>query len=279
MLRDEAMIVKLSIGQWTARKFDKKATQSVADDYGTKADVGRYNKILIAKDALQKITAAVSAARTYHYEHTLPWDDSGGRLLTAACFMDYSKKMREYRQGFETAVAEFISNYDTYRDEAEMRLAGMFNSADYPGKFDIRDRYSFSTDIEPVPSGQDFRVSVQSKDADKIKKEIEDRVSNRMKAATDDLYVRLATVTQRFTDKLKEGGVFRDTLIGNVVEIVELLPLLNVGKDAKLEALRVDIQKKIASFTPDDIRKSGDVKAKAIKDADAILKKMAGYMK
>lgn len=277
MLRDEAMIVRLSISQWSARKFDKIATQKVADDYGTKADVGRYNKVLIAKEAIQDVTRAVSAARTYHYEHTLPWDDSGARILTAACFMEYSKRMRELREEFEAAVSKFASNYSTYRDEAEMKLAGLFNPGDYPGVNEIRDRYTFTTDIEPVPSGSDFRVSVQAKDAERIKKDIENRVNDRVKTATDDLYKRLADVTGKFADKLKEGGVFRDSLVGNVVDLVSLLPKLNIAGDEKLEALRKEIELKIAGSSPDVLRNDEAVKAKAVKDADAILKKMAAY--
>lgn len=279
MLRDEAMIIRLSVKQWSARKFDKKATQKVADDYGTTADVGRYNKVLIAKDAIKSITTAVSAARTYHYTMTLPWDDSGARLLTAACFMEYSKRMREYKLNFEKAVEEFIDNYPTYRAEAELRLSGMFDDADYPGIYDMRSRYEFVTDIEPVPHSSDFRVSVSDKATNQIRAEIEKRSEARVKAATDDLYKRLADVTSRFAEKLGDSkGVFRDTLVGNVVELVELLPKLNISGDPNLEKLRKEIQKKLGGHTPEVLRNDPEVRATAAQDADAILKKMAGFI-
>ncbi len=41
MLHDEAMIVRLSISQWTARMFDKSVSQKVADDYAVDPEVGR----------------------------------------------------------------------------------------------------------------------------------------------------------------------------------------------------------------------------------------------
>jgi len=129
MLHDEAMIVRLSISKWTARKFDKTITQKVIREYGTADDSGRFNKVLIAKESIQVIDRAATAARAFHYEQTLPWDDAGGRILPAKNFMAYSKEMRTLKEKFGEAVREFVQNYPQYREEAETRLSGMFNPA------------------------------------------------------------------------------------------------------------------------------------------------------
>lgn len=278
MLRDDAMIVRLGISQWTARKFDAGISQRIAGEYGVDAEAGRYNKVLIAKGAIQIITKAVSAARSFHYENTLPWDDGGGRILPAKNFLTYSKEMRKLRQQFEIAVKEFIGNYDVYRDEASKKLGGMFRDSDYPGKSEIEHKFGFSTDIEPVPSAVDFRVSLQSKDATRIKKELEARVKERVAVATKELYVRLNTVVGKFADKLAtKDAIFRDTLVENVVELVDLLPKLNVGNDPKLERLRKEVQKKLCAFEPDTLRHDDDAREKAAKDAKVIFDKMSGY--
>ena len=279
MLRDDAMIVRLSISQWSARKFDKSVTRQVARDYAVSESAGRYNKVLIAKEAIQGITKVVSAARAFHYENTLPWDDGGGRILPSANFLTYSKEMREFRDRYETAVRDFVANYDVYRDEAKRSLGGLFNPADYPGTFEIERKFGFSTDIDPVPTSEDFRVSLQSDDAKRIKKELEDRVSQRVVEATRDLYVRLNDVVGRVAEKLSDkDAIFRDSLVENVVELVNLLPKLNVGNDPKLSELGKETKKKLCALEPEALRKDAKVRSKAAEDAKAILDKMSSYI-
>lgn len=73
-LTEKAMLVRLSISQWTARKYDKKISREVASLHNTSSDAGRYNKVLIAKQAIEAIQKIVSESRTYHYINTLAWE-------------------------------------------------------------------------------------------------------------------------------------------------------------------------------------------------------------
>lgn len=280
MLKDDAMIVRLSVSQWTARKFDKGVTKQVASEYAVSDAVGRYNKVLIAKEALQSITQSVSQMRSFHYENTLPWDDGGGRILPSKNFLDYSKKMRELKERYENAVREFVANYDEYRENARQALGRMFDPADYPTKSEIERKFGCGTDIEPVPFSGDFRVKLQSDDADRIKEELDARVKERVAEATRDLYVRLNDVVGKFAEKLSDkDAIFRDSLVENVVELVALLPKLNVSNDPGLDALTKETKKKLLAFEPDTLRKDEAVREKAAKDAKAILDKMSGYFK
>lgn len=111
-LHDKAMLMKLKISQWTARKYDKNVSEKVADDYQTTSkDAGRYNKILIAQEAIKKISQIVTKARDFHEKQTLPWDDDGMRLLPAANYMNYTANMRRLKSEYEAAVNDFILNY------------------------------------------------------------------------------------------------------------------------------------------------------------------------
>jgi len=254
-------------------------TARVNSEYAVADTAGRYNKALIAKEAIQEITKAVSAARTFHYANTLPWDDGGGRILPAANFLPYSKKMRELKDAHEIAVRSFIANYDAYREDSAVRLGKMFNPDDYPGKSEIERKFGFGTDIDPVPTAEDFRVDISSKDSSRIKKELEDRVNERVLEATKDLYLRLNEVIGKFAEKLGDKtAVFRDSLVENVIELVNLLPRLNVANDANLEKLCKETEKKLCTLAPDTLRNDEAVREKAAGDANDILKKMSAYL-
>src|SRR5579884_3866071 len=83
-LSSRAMLCSLSISMWSARKHDPAASEEIASRHGAKSDAGRYNKVLLPKQALAEIQKIVSEARHEHYFITLPWADDGYRVLPAA---------------------------------------------------------------------------------------------------------------------------------------------------------------------------------------------------
>ena len=109
-LSEKAMLVTLSISQWTARKKDKRATSEIHARYSADDKSGQYNKALIAKDRLEQIQKTATAAREEHYKLTLPWLDTGARILPSAMFDKYSQTMRDHRTKFDQAVRDFLDN-------------------------------------------------------------------------------------------------------------------------------------------------------------------------
>ena len=89
-LTQDAMLVSLRISAWSGRLYDRQASNHVAAHHDATASAGRYNKRLLPKAAFAALTATMSAARTCHYEQSLPWDDQGSRLLTVANYEHYT---------------------------------------------------------------------------------------------------------------------------------------------------------------------------------------------
>ncbi len=81
-LSDRALLVQLTISQWTARKYDKKATQEVATTFNTSKDAGRYNKSLLPmNDYLDRVHKKTTHIREKFYKNTLPWGMEGTMML------------------------------------------------------------------------------------------------------------------------------------------------------------------------------------------------------
>ena len=78
-----ALLVWLTISTWSARKYDRRVSQSVNQQFHVHSDAGRYNKYLLPVDAgsYKTLIALASAIRVEHYTHTLAWSDEGWRLL------------------------------------------------------------------------------------------------------------------------------------------------------------------------------------------------------
>lgn len=255
MVQKDALIVRLQISQWTARKYDLAVTKEVAKNHGATANVGRYNKRLVSKDALAKVTQAVNEARSFHYVNTLPWDDGGGRLLPVKNFMKYREQMSELHNKFDEAVSDFVDAYEELREESKKRLGNMFSLSDYPSKSTIQYKFGFQFDIEPVPYSGDFRVDLDKQSMERIKTDVDKEVTNRVQAANNDLYQRLLTVVGRFVETLSQPDKrFTDTLVTNAADLVDLIPRLNITQDPKIEKFREEISRKLVSQSPEKLR-------------------------
>lgn len=277
-LTEKAMLVNLSISQWTARKYDRKVSREVNESHGASDDAGRYNKSLVARDSLKELQKIVNKARVYHYENTLPWFDEGSRILPASLFVDYSAKMRELRSRFENEIAVFADNYPSLIEQARKDLNGLFNESDYPGIETIKGKFGWTIAISPLPTSDDFRVSLSDEEVKKIRSEIEARSTKAVEIGTKDLWERLYKVVNHMVEKLSvPDAIFRDSLVNNVAELTSLLPKLNIGDDASLEEARKAVEIRLANLDPEMLRKDETARAETAKDAAAILDAMKAY--
>lgn len=278
-LRDKAMLVRLSVSQWTARKYDKRVSANVAAQYQAALSAGRYNKALVADDALKTIQKKINEARTWHYAHTLPWNDDDYRMLPSMEYLHYTEKAREFDADIKALVQTFLVNYPGYVEDAQARLNGMFDPADYPSVEELSHKFRFSVSVLPLPMADDFRVDLQSDEVSRIQADIEHRTAQAQGRANRDLWDRLHTAVSHMAEKLGQSdAIFRDSLVANVQELCELLPRLNVLEDANLDAVRRDIENKLCAHTPNVLRESAIARAETARDASHILDAMAGYM-
>ena len=108
-----AMLVELNISTWSGRKLDKQVSAEIdtAKQTNTIKGAGNYNKKLFADEPVfDAISKFAGNARTFHYHATMPWSDSGLRLLTTAMYFDYHKTISQMEQDFQSLVSEFLAD-------------------------------------------------------------------------------------------------------------------------------------------------------------------------
>ncbi len=288
VLAEKAMLARLNITSWTARRLDKQVTQEVNDSHGAAGDAGRYNKLLISKEALADIVRLDNEARTYFYTKTLPWHDEGARLLPAAISSEVIARLRQFRLDRESAVDNFAANYDVFKQDAKRRLNGLFKDSDYPPCNEISKRFRFNVGIDPVPDSGDFRVALASEQAEDIRAEIEARATAAIETAQRDCFERVAEYVGRMVDRLRSfkpgengqraQGIFRDSLVSNLQELADLLPGLNVTGDARIDSLADLIRGKLCVETPETLRENPAVRESVANEAAAILEHVNAFL-
>lgn len=273
------MVVNLQISMWSGYKLDKGMSQRVTSDAGADADAARVNKHIVPKESLKDIVTAAGALRTHFYTHTLPWGDNGDRLLPRLAYTEFVQAQGALVAKFDEAVDEFLNNkYLAARDQAEFRMGAMFKDSDYPRVDQLRSRFAVNMDVHGVPTGHDFRVDLDTLTTDTLRKQIEAKNTERIGEAMRNVWERLATVVNHFATKMGEDSVFRDSTVGNLEELVEMLPALNITNDPELEQIRQDLLDTIVGYAPKDLRKDSAVRTAAAKESRRIADQMASFM-
>ena len=287
-LSSRAMLCVLSIAQWSASKYDRDASAEIAANHGAQPDAGRYNKILIPKETLAELHQIAGEARREHYFMTLPWDDNGYRVLPAAVYMDHTEKLRQYGQKFTAAADTFTAQFDQLVLEARSRLGSLFRASDYPNSQEIRAKFSFETKVLPLPDANDFRVNLGDEEKERIKRQITASVEASLSIASRELWQRMYEAVSHMSERLSAykvtgNGVehpFRDSIVTNLIKLVDVMPKLNVTSDPELERLTEDVRSALL-VDPAELRSSDSVRietaAKAGKIADAMASYMSGY--
>lgn len=277
-INEKAMLVYLNISFWTARKYDKRISQEIENQYNAD-EAGRYNKILIAKEHLSNIQKIISAARNFHYENTLPWTDQGGRLLPAANYFDYVKSMQVFKDDFEREVNNFLVVYPSLKDEASQRLNGMFDEEDYPDENVLEDKFAFKTSILPMPAADDFRVELMESELESIRSSIQEQVEASTESALNDLWQRLYKVVSHMVERLIDpDNKFKNSLVTNIEELCDLLPKLNITDDPKLNEAVADIKTKLTANDSQTLREDLVARTKTAVEAQKIMNKMRYYL-
>jgi hypothetical protein len=277
-LNDRALLVQLSVSQWTARKYDKKVTNEVASAHGTTTAAGRYNKSLLPmNDYLDRVHKKTTHIRTKFYENTLPWGIEGTMMLPTSNYLQFMTDFRKEKGEWQYLVNEFVSNYDQLRLDAKRLLGSLYDDADYPDESDVARKFNMDMAIFPVPS-TDFRVAIASDELTRIQQDVEKRIADAQTTAMKEVWDRLYDRVKHMAEKLADPkAIFRDTMVENTKELCALLPRLNFMDDPNLEQLRQQVEASLLKH-PEALRNDPDLRRDTAAEAKAIMDKMSVFM-
>lgn len=281
MITERAMLAAIHISIWTAIKHDRKVSREVAEQHGAYSGAGRYNKQLLREaERLESLRSLSGQIRQYFYKITLPWSDEGYRLLPAHFYFELTTKMREFETAFAQQVEEFLAVYPSYIEQVRPELNGLFRQEDYPSTDKLRDKFGVKLEVLPIPSGNDFRVTLSEEEQARVAREIDENVRQSLQKGTEDLWTRLQGVVAHMVERLNEPeSRFHASLVTNICELVELLPRLNVNQDGELNRFAEEIRNRLCGFTARDLRKNEILRAATANDAAEILTKMDAVLR
>ncbi len=280
-LHQKAMLVGLAIHGWQARKYDRRISAEVSVAHAATQNAGRYNKHLLPQAAAsyEAVHKKGREFRTFYYDNTLPWSKDGQRILPTKNYEQFAEGVRRFKREYKLLTEDFLREYPVLKEDARILLNGMFNEADYPQVEEMRGKFWIDLETLPFPTAEDFRVNLAGNEVDRIRREIEERVRMELDKAGKDLWNRLRTAVDNMILRLSSPeSKFHDTLVGNIRDIVDLIPRLNFVEDANLEAVRAKCAETLVVHNPQVLREDVGVRSLVAAQAKEISAMMDAYM-
>jgi hypothetical protein len=279
-ISSSAMLVELSISTWTGRKLDKRASTDVTRSNGADSGIANVHKKLLGNceelTAIQKFTGNV---RNMHYSMTMPWSDTGLRLLPTAQYTNYHCTMTDLQNEYFRLAKVFLDSYEWEISQAQARLGALFSDDDYPTAESIAAKFGFRLNYIPLPDAGDFRLDVGTEALDQMKSHYEEFYSTQIKRAMNDVWHRVYGALSKMSERLDYGEhekakIFRDSLVFNVLEMVELLDVCNVAGDSQMSAMRLQLEDALRGVTPDALREDEFLRAETKRAVDDAIKSL-----
>ena len=248
----KAVIASFSSGQWRVVRRHAAETKAENARHGL-TDEARVDVKICSHPALEEAGRIITAARADHYRLTVPAADRGMRLLAGARQLEHSSILQGHAAAFQRAVATFVAEYDRVRADAPARLNGLYVASHWPDVDVVRNAFNLTCRYLPVPSlGQWDEWLRESADT-----------------ATTELRERIGEALRAYAEKLADPDkIFRDSLITNLADILNLAADLNLGNDPKVAEL-VEQARTLAAVDPDQLREDKALRAdSAVRAAD-----------
>jgi hypothetical protein len=134
-LQAETAATKVSTKKFGVRRaLPKEKTQQAALTFGASVDSLRATKRLIDPSSAPylAVSAVFYQINQFWKNSTIPYPESGIRLLRRDRIDEFNSRMVVYRAELDQATAALQEAYEGIRNQAEADLGSLFDEADYP---------------------------------------------------------------------------------------------------------------------------------------------------
>ena len=277
-LASASMLVEVNISNWTGRKKDKAASKDVTTRNNANDGVASVHKALLAdSNNLRAIQQHVTSTRSIHAHMTMPWSNSGLRLLPTAQYFKYQQTMTDMQNEFERLITEFINTYNDEVVNVQIKLGDLFSREDYPTTDELKRKFGFSINYMPLPDAGDFRIDIGNEALAEVKQQYSEFYAKQYSTAMNDVWTRLHKALTSMSDRLdysskEDKKVFRDTLVSNVTDMIELLRVCNVTNSTQMSAMADSLEEAMSGVTPDALREDDYFRAETKAAVDDAIK-------
>ncbi len=240
------------------RTLTAQQKEEVGETYGADARLLNAGKkiIDIRHEAFRKLTAIRSRIISYWRGITLPYVESGVRLIRQSDIEGFVHAMEGFRQELTQAEADLDAVFGEIKIDALQRLGRLYDPADYPSE--VRGLFAVDWEfpsVEPPSYLMRLNSDLYQQEQERIARRFEEAVQLAEQAFIAEFSKLLSHLTERLANG--EDGqrrVFRDSVVTNLTEFFQKFKHLNVRSNQELDQLVNQAQQLVQNVTPQQLR-------------------------
>lgn len=282
-IQKEAICLNLKFGRLgTRRKIRTSQIQTDADP-----EMVHVSKDILESDQLkQVIRYRSSVIKNYLNARCLPSPfRSGVYLIKLTMIEDVMKKMKEFEAQDWINVQIFLEFYervyaqrhDSDSDFAQ-KLGTLYNAQDYPHPSKVKDAFTMQVQLWELSTPGSLRTidrALYEREAAKMQnvwKEAQAQITQVLLTEFRDMTARMAERLQSAPDG--KPKVFRDSLVGNLQEWLDLFEKRDLSNDEQLMGFVNQARAMVNGLKPDAIRETTELREEIAQEMQKITNQL-----
>jgi len=282
-LRSTMCATRISF-EWfgTRKSLTRDQKTQAAESFGAEGTFLSAGKKLLdtGHPRFRAVNAVRQRVRSYWTSISLPFPESGIRLLRQDTLTTFQDQMNVFVEELNEAVSQLDEQYLSLKSVAEERLGSLFNDDDYPmtltGLFEMT--WDFPS-VEPPDYLRQLNPELYEQECQRVQSRFEEAVR-----LTEDAFLgELSQLVSHLTDRLSGQSdgrpkVFRDSAIGNLHEFFERFRSLNVRSNEQLDVLVAQCQGIVQGIQPQELRKRGELRQQVASELSGVQAALDGLL-
>lgn len=272
-IQQKAIAVYPKFKVYSNRRKDVTAATCAA--VSSNADVHRVyaQRIVVSEPFLMGVRSAMGNVRAIIYRYCLRF--GSGWILPIELHDRFHTELR-------AAIWKFKAERDkirghAYREQvalARQQLGALFKEEDYPDE--LADRFDIDIKEGPIGDPATWQPNLEDSVVQQLRDGFTNMLDEQVAEATADAMRRLlGPLTKMATTLANVDKIFRDSLIENIRELLELMPAFNLTGDPSIVHILSEVRE-LVSTDPDFLRAHPSVRTEAAKKAAAIAESVQG---
>ena len=282
-LRSTMCATRISF-EWfgTRKSLTRDQKTQAAESFGAEGAFLSAGKKLLdtGHPRFRAVNAVRQRVRSYWTSISLPFPESGIRLLRQDALIAFQDQMNLFVEELNEAVSQLDEQYLSLKSAARERLGSLFNDDDYPvsltGLFEVS--WDFPS-VEPPDYLRQLNPELYEQECQRVQSRFEEAV----RLAEDAFLGELSQLVSHLTDRLSGQAdgrpkVFRDSAIGNLHEFFERFRSLNVRSNEQLDVLVAQCQGIVQGIQPQELRKRGELRQQVASELSGVQAALDGLL-
>jgi len=283
-LKSTASLLEITTTALGVSRKDKVASARMDNDQHAANGTSslNVNRLAGARDIHDRFKGLHSDIRDNAWAFTSRWGDNSQRLLPHTNVEPWAARHMQLIAEHDKLLEELRDKADDIIERARICLGDYADRIDPPTRAELISAYTVNHAINPFPDDAGFdSMNLPPATVAMLKQQFEENTAAAFKQGQNDLIKRLADPVVHLLSKLEgyeqrekdlaagknvgKAGNFQSSTLGNVQDVLAMLPSLNLLNDPRLTMIS-DRLKLLMGVSADDLKKSPDIRAKAIAD-------------